>query len=127
MGLSGYFRRFVQGYAAVVFPLTQLLKKTVKWHWSQQQEEAVKKLTNILINRPVLKIFNPKLSIELHTDASSVAVAGILIQIHEDGPHPVAYFSKVCSYEQSKYHSYAPGFHGACFCSEIFSCVSSGS
>lgn len=33
-------------------------------------------------------------------------MAAILIQIHEDGPHPIAYYSKKCTFEQSKYHSY---------------------
>lgn len=106
LGLCGYFRRFVKNYATVVHPLTILLRKNVKWHWGPQQQDAVKHIKSLLAKRPILKIFDPILDIELHTDASSIAVAAILIQVHPDGPHPVAYFSKLCTYEQSKYHSY---------------------
>lgn len=106
LGLCGYFRRFVKNYATAVYPLTMLLKKNVKWHWGPRQENAVKNIKSLLAKRPVLKIFDPKLYTELHTDASSIAVAAILIQVHHDGPHPVAYFSKLCTFEQSKYHSY---------------------
>lgn len=53
-----------------------------------------------------MKIFDKNLPIELRCNASSVGVAGILMQKHKDKWHPVAFFSKQCTYEQSKYHSY---------------------
>jgi len=47
------------------------------------------------------------LPIELHTDASSVAIAAILLQKAESGGlAPIAYFSRVNNSAESKYHSF---------------------
>lgn len=106
LGLAGYFRKFIKGYAKITSPLTKLLRKNIPWCWGGEQTKAASQLKEILVSRPVLKIYDPDLDIEVHTDASSIAMAAILIQIHADGPHPIAYYSKQCSYEQSRYHSY---------------------
>lgn len=60
----------------------------------------MKQVKEISMSNPVLKIYDPDLDIEVHTDASSGALAAILIQIYEDGPHPIAYYSKQCTFEQ---------------------------
>ena len=44
LGLSGYYRRFIQGYAEIARPLNQLLRKDSKWQWTDQCEAAFKKL-----------------------------------------------------------------------------------
>jgi hypothetical protein len=33
LGMCGFYQRFVQNYSSLVAPLTDLLKKTVEWHW----------------------------------------------------------------------------------------------
>ena len=35
LGLSNYFRKFIQGYSKMATPLTNLTKKDVKWEWSE--------------------------------------------------------------------------------------------
>lgn len=42
LGLTGYYRRFIQGYAEICRPLHQVLKKN-SFQWSTQQELAFKK------------------------------------------------------------------------------------
>lgn len=80
LGLAGYFRKFMMGYASLAEPLTRLLKKEVKWFWGDKQTEAVQSIKRALVSKPLLAIFDPELTIELHTDASSVGVGGILLQ-----------------------------------------------
>lgn len=107
LGLTGYFRQFVQNYAAIAKPLTRLIKKTVPWRWKEDEESAFKKLKQVLINRPVLALYDPDADTEVHTDASSVGVAGILLQKQDDQKlHPVAYFSRQTTEAEVKYHSY---------------------
>lgn len=67
--------------------------------------EKQRNSVDIPSKRPVLKIFDPNLEIELHTDESSAAIA-ILYQVHPDGKHPVAYLSKHCTFKQSRHRSF---------------------
>lgn len=106
MGLGGYFRKLVKNNLEITGTLTKLLRKNAKWAWTSTQSNAMKQVKEILMSRPVLEIYDLDLDIGVHTNASSVALAAILIQINEDGPHPTAYYSKQCTFEQSKYHSY---------------------
>lgn len=54
-----------------------------------------------------MAIFDPELSTELHTDASSIGYGGIVMQVHNDGRRRVvAYFSKLTVGAESRYHSY---------------------
>jgi hypothetical protein len=41
LGLAGFFRKYIQGFAIIARPLTNLFKKNVKWEWAQEHEEAV--------------------------------------------------------------------------------------
>lgn len=80
LGLTGYFRKYIKGYAIIVRPLTKLLKKTENFEIGLDQIEAIEKLKTILSNEPVLAIFNFESETELHTDASKDGLAAILFQ-----------------------------------------------
>ena len=52
MGHCGYYRRFIYMYAEVARPLYALL---IVFEWSEDCEQAFKKLMNALISAPILK------------------------------------------------------------------------
>lgn len=108
LGLTGYFRKFIQGYGEIARPLTSLLRKESEWQWSMKEEQAFSLLKEKLVNHPVLALYDPKLETELHTDASSLGVGGILMQWQRDTRvlKPVAYFSRQTTPEEKHMHSY---------------------
>ncbi|CAG4942267.1 unnamed protein product [Colias eurytheme] len=84
-----------------------LLRKDKEFTFNDEQRVAFQTLKEKLADAPVLRIFNPSLKTELHTDASSVAYSAILMQHHPDtGLHPVHYMSRKTNDIQSRHSSY---------------------
>ncbi|EFA13614.2 Retrovirus-related Pol polyprotein from transposon gypsy-like Protein [Tribolium castaneum] len=105
LGLTSYFRRFLRNYAIRARPLTDLTKKTQTFTWGEDQSAAFEDLRDSLCAEP--ELYNPKATItELHTDACSAGVAGMLLQTDSAGQlHPVYYISKKTTDVEEKYHS----------------------
>ncbi|XP_004523263.1 uncharacterized protein LOC101449224 [Ceratitis capitata] len=69
LGLTSYFRRFVEGYAVVAKPLSDLLRKDKRIVLQEQQLASLQQLKRALVSAPVLNLYNPKAVTEVHTDA----------------------------------------------------------
>lgn len=107
LGLASFFRRFVKDFASVARPLTDLLRKNTPWRWSQIEQSAFNELKDNLTKRPILALYNHAAETQLHTDASQIGVAGILLQRLNDEPFkPVAYFSRRTTADEQKLHSF---------------------
>ncbi|KAH7518588.1 hypothetical protein FEM48_Zijuj09G0187300 [Ziziphus jujuba var. spinosa] len=88
-GLTGYYRQFVVHYAAIVAPLTDLLKKD-NFLWMAEVTEAFEKLKRVITETPVLHLSDFSKTFVVETDASNVGLGTVLMQ---DG-HPLEFFSK---------------------------------
>jgi transposase InsO family protein len=107
LGLAGYFRKFIRGFASIAFPLTELIKKDNPWCWTDSQEKAFAELKRALVSRPILVPYHNNLETQLHTDASVRGIGGMLLQVQPDQTlKPVAYFSRVTTPAERVYHSY---------------------
>ncbi|XP_067834190.1 uncharacterized protein [Heptranchias perlo] len=58
LGLTGYCRDFIEGYAATAAPLPRLLPKGVGWEWDQNCQEVVTRLKENLQTAPALGAIN---------------------------------------------------------------------
>jgi hypothetical protein len=54
LGLAGYYRRFISNFSRIAKPMTELLKKGVKFVWSEDCEKAFHTLRQHLTTTLVL-------------------------------------------------------------------------
>ena len=104
LGMSGFYRKFVANYSDLVNPLTNLLKKNVKFVWSPECQTAFESLKAVLSNSPVLTAPDFNRPFKLAIDASDVGVGAVLLQEDDSGvDKPVCYFSKKLNKHQKCY------------------------
>lgn len=106
-GLTNYFRKFIRDYAVKSRPLHHLLRKAVEFDFDERCVASFEKLKTELTSASVLRLYDPKVKMELHTDACSIGLGAILFQKHgDDSWGPVAYYSQATNQAESKYHSF---------------------
>ncbi|GJX16811.1 ty3-gypsy retrotransposon protein [Tanacetum coccineum] len=94
LGLAGYYRRFIKGYATLAAPLTDLLRKDgFKWEKNKDREfrQAFRKiLKQRLSTAPVLGLPNFEKTFTVETEASADGIGAVLLQNNQ----PICYFSR---------------------------------
>ena len=80
LGLAGYYRRFIPDFSRIAKPMTELLKKEVKFVWDDKCEEAFQTLKARLTTAPVLAISDSTKSFDVYCDASGMGLGCVLMQ-----------------------------------------------
>jgi hypothetical protein len=93
LGMVNFYRRFIMNCARISRPLTQLTVNT-PFTWDDNTQKAFKQLKQALCTAPVLRTFDPQLTIVETTDASGFAIGAVLEQDEDGFRRPVAYFSR---------------------------------
>ena len=99
MGLTGYYRRFIEGFSKIAYPITSLQKKGVKFAWTSRCQKSFDKLKELLTRAPVLKVVDPLKNYTVYTDASLEGVGGVLSQDR----HVVCYVSRKLKEHERNY------------------------
>jgi hypothetical protein len=80
LGLAGYYRRFIPDFSRIAKPMTKLLKKGVKFVWSEDCDKAFHTLREHLTSAPVLTQPNMSKPFEVFRDASGTGLGCVLMQ-----------------------------------------------
>jgi len=104
LGLTGYYRKYVQGYSRLAGPLFDLTRKDVVFVWSQDYQRAFDTLKKVLVDAPTL--IRPDFSRPfcLDVDWSTKGVGAILFQKEGRFEKVVAYASKGLMVAQRRFH-----------------------
>lgn len=104
LGMCGFYRKFVQNFSAITEPLTNLLRKSVPYKWTQQCQKAFELVKAILTCEPVLAAPDFGIPFKMAVDACDVGVGAVLMQADKTGmDRPVAYYSKKLNSHQKAY------------------------
>jgi hypothetical protein len=82
LGLAGYYHRFIPDFSRIAKPMTELLKKGVKFSWDQQCDDAFHILRDRLTTAPVLAQPDVSKPFDIYCDASGTGLGCVLMQDH---------------------------------------------
>nr|GEY76460.1 hypothetical protein [Tanacetum cinerariifolium] len=102
-GHAGFYRRFIQYFSKIAWPMTRLLEKDTSFLFSKECVEAFQTLKRKLTEAPILIALDWDFPFELMCDASDFAIGAVLGQHQEKHFRPIHYASKTMTKAESNY------------------------
>jgi hypothetical protein len=99
LGLAGYYRRFIPDFSRIVKPMTELLKKEIKFSWNEKCKEAFHTLRAHLTTTPVLAQPDNSKPFDIYCDASGIGLGCVLMQDNR----VIAYASRALRTHEQNY------------------------
>ncbi|GJS42410.1 ty3-gypsy retrotransposon protein [Tanacetum coccineum] len=88
LGLAGYYRHFIRGYASLTAPLSDLLKHE-GFKWGKEESKAFQIFKERLSNAPLLSLPNFEQVFMIEADVSEDGIRAVLMQENRS----ISYFS----------------------------------
>ena len=82
LGLLNYHYRFIPAFSDLMHPMQKLLKKNMKFEWTEECNAAFKTAKETLMRDPIMYHLDPNTLWIIETDASKTAFAGVLLQAY---------------------------------------------
>jgi hypothetical protein len=95
LGHTGYYRKFIQGYAQITASMENLLKKDYQFGWKNECEKIFDMLKKKMVIVPILVFPDWTKQFYVHINASSIAFGVVLAQLGEgEIYHTLAFASR---------------------------------
>jgi hypothetical protein len=104
IGMTGYYRRFIEGFSKIARPMTTLLVKKVEFKWTPAHQESFEMLKKKLTTSPVLVLPDVHKPFSIYCDASYTGLGCVLMQ---EGK-VVAYSSRQLKVHEKNYPTHDP-------------------
>ena len=119
LGTTGFYCKFIANYAKIARPL-QKLTANVKFEWTAEHDKAWSDLKDSLKSETILIYPDPNKPYYITTDASDIAVGGVLAQMIDERELPIYYLSRALKEPETKYSAYERELLAIVYCLERF-------
>jgi hypothetical protein len=104
LGHTGYYRKFIKGYAQITTPMENILKKDCQFHWTEECQHSFDTLKQKMVTAPILVFPDWRKEFHVHVDASSITLGFVLAQLGTgDIDHPLDFSSRKLSTTEINY------------------------
>ena len=104
LGLLNYYGNFIPNLSTLPQPLHELLRKGVKWAWTEECEKAFVRSKSELVADKVLVPCDEKIKLILACDASPYGVGAVISHVMDDGEErPIAFASRTLTKSERNY------------------------
>ncbi|GKA61632.1 putative reverse transcriptase domain-containing protein [Tanacetum coccineum] len=80
LGLTGYYRRFVDGFSKIAKSMTKLTQKGVKFDWGENEENDFQLIKQKLCSAPIMNLPKGSKDFVVYCDASHKGLGIVLMQ-----------------------------------------------
>ena len=99
-----YIRRFIPDLAVVTTAFTPLLKKGVKYEWTDECQQTFQQLQGVMANLPTVKAPIPEVSLRLYLASNDKAIGALVAQEDKEGvEQPIYYVSRALKDAETHY------------------------
>jgi hypothetical protein len=78
LGHTGYYRKFIKGYAQITALMQKLLRKDTKFQWNEYCQHGLDTLKEKMVTMPILVFPDWEKTFHVHVDALAIALGAIL-------------------------------------------------
>ena len=103
LGAFAWHQGYIAHFATLAAPLFALTSVKKDFQWTEECEDAVRRLKEAMNSAPVLVRWQTTLPTRVVTDASKVGVGAALEQLHPEGWRPVAFWSRKLRDPETRY------------------------
>ena len=103
LGLAGYYRRYVKGFAAIAAPLHALTRKEAVFHWSEDCQATFDRLKTLLTTSPITAFPDFSQAFRLYTDAPTAGLGAILAQVRDGKERIICCASRALNQAKKSY------------------------